>query len=271
MTKLKLGYSIGYTFEQNYKTTKKFNCVQIMFDKISFNSNEIEQIKLLLVNYKYIYIHSSYQINIGSDLLPSQTDLYNSSLDLLLKQIELSSKLNAKGIVLHMGKNVSNKHDAILVYNNMIKFIIELFKKINKLKYNIPILLETSSGQGGEMCSNIKEFVNFIQTFSKQKFYKQIGICIDTCHMFQAGLDFNNDILIKQVHTILEPVKHKIKLIHLNDSYYPVGSHIDRHAQIGKGYIKTSQLLKFIYPYKSIHMILETKGPYEEQIKLLKL
>lgn len=272
MTKLKLGYSIGFPFDSNHENQiTQFKCVQIMFNKISINTNQIKEIKLLLSNYKYIYVHSSYQINIGADLLPSQTNLYNSGIDILLKQIELAHKINAKGIVLHMGKNVSNKYDPILVYNNMIKFIIELFKKINKSKYNVQILLETSSGQSGEMCWNITEFVNFIQTFSKQHFYTQIGICLDTCHMFQSGLDFNNDNLIKQVHMILAPVKHKIKLIHLNDSFYPVGTHIDKHAQIGKGYIKTSQLLKFIYPYKNVHMILETTGPYEKQIKLLKL
>lgn len=289
MTKIKLGYGISLPIEPNAeipeysveninlikKLSKKFDCIQVMFSKTSINPEEIKEINLLIKNYKFIYVHASYQINMGAELLPSQTELYNTGIDILLNEIKLAQKINAIGIVLHMGKNVKNKYDPTIIYNNMVKFIIELFKKLNKLtnsiKTNKPvqILLETPAGQGGEMCWNINEFVEFIRNFSQQYFYPQLGICLDTCHMFQAGLDFNNTNLINEVHSILEPVKDKIKLIHLNDSYHPVGSRIDRHEQIGHGYIQTEQLIKFIYPYKSIPMILETVGPYDEQIKLV--
>lgn len=284
MIKIKLGYGISLPIEQNIdipeysientklikKLSKKFDCVQIMFSKTSISITELENIKSILENYKLIYVHASYQINIGIELIPTQNELYNSNIDILLYEIERATKINAKGIILHMGKNVKNKYDDSIVYNNMVKFIIELFKKINKKNNTIQILLETPAGQKGEMCWDIKEFVEFIKNFRQQYFYHQIGICLDTCHMFQAGLDFNNSNLIVQVHNILEPVKDKIKLIHLNNSLYPVGTRIDRHAQIGHGYIQTNQLIKFIYPYKKVPMILETKGPYDEQIKLIK-
>lgn len=284
MIKIKLGYGISLPIEPNVeipeysieninlikKLSKKFDCIQIMFSKSIISSSEIKEIKSIIQDYKLIYVHASYQINMGAEMIPSQTDLYNNGIDILLNELELAKKINAKGIVLHMGKNVKNKYDSTIIYNNMVKFIIELFKKINKLNNSVMILLETPAGQGGEMCWNINEFVEFVCNFSQQNFYQQLGICLDTCHMFQAGLDFNNSNLINQVHQILEPVKNKIKLIHLNDSFYPVGSRIDRHEQIGYGYIKTHQLIKFIYPYKSIPMILETIGPYEEQIKLIK-
>ncbi len=87
--------------------------------------------------------------------------------------------------------------------------------------------------------------------------------------MFQAGYDFNNTEIITQVHKILEPIKKKILLIHLNDSFNSVGKRIDRHEQIGRGQIQTDKLIKFILPYKKIPMILETVGPYEEQISKL--
>ena len=168
-----------------------------------------------------------------------------------------------------MGKNVKKKFDPDNVYNNMVKFIIELFSRLSRKKNTIPILLETPAGQGGEMCWNLDEFVEFIEKFSKLYFYKQLCICLDTCHIFQAGYDFNNIQVINSVHQILNPIKDKISLIHLNDSFHPVGYHIDRHEQIGQGQIQINQLIKFIYPYKSIPMILETVGPYEKQIKLI--
>ena len=283
MVKIKLGYGISLPIEPNEeipdysveninlikKLSKKFDCIQVMFSKTSISSSELKEIKSILKNYKLIYVHASYQINIGAELLPSQTDLYNIGIDILLNEIEYAKNINAKGIVLHMGKNVKNKYDSTIIYNNMVKFIIELFKKLIKKNNPIQILLETPAGQGGEMCWDINEFVEFIIKFSKLYFYPQLGVCLDTCHMFQAGLDFNNSQVIKQVHQILYPIKDKIGLIHLNDSFHTVGSHIDRHEQIGQGQIQMNQLIKFIYPYKSIPMILETVGPYEKQIKLI--
>jgi deoxyribonuclease-4 len=281
--KLKLGYSISLPLNYNENTpdytidninlikslSNNFDYLQIMFSKSKLSDKEIKDIKLIVKNYKYIIVHASYQINIGADLIPSQTDLYNTGIEILINEIKWAEKINAKGIVVHMGKNVKNKYDPSHIYNNMVKFIIELFIKLKNNKFKIPILLETPAGQGGEMCWDLKEFVEFIEKFSKLYFYEQLGICLDTCHLFQAGYDFNNTKIIKKVHKILEPVKNKIQLIHLNDSFYKVGSRIDRHEQIGKGHIQTNKLIEFIHPYKSIPMILETIGPYEDQIKNL--
>jgi len=280
MVKLKLGYGVGLPLDNNeeipeyvidniklIKTlSKKFKCIQVMFSKLKLSSDDITQIKSILKYYKEIYVHASYQINMGADLIPSQIDLYNTGIEIFLNEIELAKKINAKAIVVHMGKNVSNRYDPIHIYNNMVKFIIELFKKIKQKKITLDILLETPAGQGGEMCWNLEDFVDFITRFKSQSFYSQLGVCIDTCHIFQAGYDLNNSKEIKRIHQILLPIQDKIKLIHLNDSFHPVGSRIDRHEQIGFGQIQTNQLIKFIIPYKSVPMILETIGPYDEQI-----
>ncbi len=175
-----------------------------------------------------------------------------------------------RGIILHLGKNVKNQYDPDFVYNNMVKFIIELYNKLKTRKQEINLLLETPAGQGGEMLFKIEELVEFVQRFKHQDFYQNLNICVDTCHIFQAGYDLNDDKVIKQIHQILKPVEDKIKLIHLNDSYHQVGQRVDRHEQIGLGYIQTDQLIKFILPYRNVPMILETRPPYDIQIKLLK-
>jgi len=281
---LNLGYGVGLPLDYNkdtpdyitdnikliHKLSKKFDCIQIMFTKSKLTSDEIKEIKNIIMNYKMVFIHGSYQINMGGDLIPSHTDLYNTGIEIFLNEIVWATKINSSGIVVHMGKNVSNRYDPIHIYNNMVKFIVELFKKLRSLNIKLQILLETPAGQGGEMCWNLEEFVDFITRFRSQSFYSQLGICIDTCHIFQAGYDLNNSGVIKRVHQILKPVKDKIKLIHLNDSFHSVGSRIDRHEQIGRGQIQTDKLIEFILPYKSIPMILETVGPYDKQIKLIK-
>lgn len=251
------------------KLAKKFPCIQVMFSKNIISKEELKTIKEILSKYKKIFVHASYQINMGGELLPSQTDLYNVGLDILLKEIEYGVKIGMQGIVLHTGKNVKKQFDPDHVYNNMVKFIIELFRKLKSKKINTNLLIETPAGQGGEMLFQIEELVHFIQRFKNLDFYPNLGLCLDSCHIFQAGYDLNDNNIIKQVHKILEPVKEKIQLIHLNDSYHQVGQHIDRHEQIGRGYISVDQLIKFIYPYKNVPLILETMPPYDNQIKLL--
>lgn len=288
---LNLGISIGLPVQKNInynnlliknnsipnKIFKNFNSLQIMFTKTKLSDLDMSNILQIIkkINYKYIYIHASYQINIGAEPLQLSEQLYNPSLDILFSEINSALKIGASGIVIHMGKNVKKMYEHDLIYNNMINYTIQLFNKIsefNILKKNpkFVLLFETPAGAGGEMCSNINDFVNFILTFNKTKFYSNIGICIDTCHIFQAGYDLNNKNIIKHIHKEFEPVKDKIKLIHLNDSYNPSGMRIDRHEQIGKGFIKTNNLIKFIFPYKNLPLILETTPPYEEQLKKLK-
>lgn len=292
---LKLGYGVSLPIDYNKDIpeysieninlikswSKKFNCIQIMFSKTKLDKKQLKEIKSIVKDYKYIFVHASYKINIGADLLPSKSDLYNTGFDILINEINWALKIGAKGIILHMGKNVKKKFDPDHVYNNMIKFIIEFFKKLKLLSaqtqtqtnniIKLPILLETPAGQGGEMCWDLNEFVDFILKFKNLPFYPQLGVCVDTCHIFQAGHDINNIKEIKKIHNILGQIQDKIKLIHLNDSYHSVGQHIDRHEQIGQGQIQIDKLIQFIYPYYKIKipMVLETIGPYDKQLELL--
>ena len=251
------------------------NSLQLMFNKNKLNNDDIKNIKKILItnkknNYKFVFIHSSYLINIASDFLTSSNnELYNPGLEILLYEISIATKLKVNGIVVHLGKNVKEKTDPDIVYNNMVNFMLQIFKILSSKNIHIKILLETPAGQKGDLCYNLDQFVNFILLFKNTDYYKYIGICIDTCHIFQAGYDLNDDGIIKKVHSIFEPVKEKIMLIHLNNSFYPFNSHIDRHEQLDKGYIKINKLIKFIYAYKDIPMILETSPPYEKQINLL--
>ena len=281
--KLNLGYSISlplpkqiteYDIIHNIQSinnlSKNFNSIQIMFNKTKLSDNEIDNIKNIIKNYKNIYVHASYQINIGSELILTKNDFFNIGFDILINEIIYANKINAKAIIIHMGKNVKKQYNIKHVYNNMIKFVIELFNKLENLNIKTKLLFETSAGQGGEMCYDLQELVEFILVFKDQSFYKNIGICIDTCHIFQAGYNLNDNNVIKNIHKIFKPIQNKISLIHLNDSVKDYGMHIDRHEQIGKGKINVDKLIKFILPYKKLPFILETLPPYEKQVYLLK-
>ena len=264
---MNLGISIKLPDNKNFLLSTNTNSIQIMFNKTKLKDDELEKIKKQINNYRYKYIHSSYQINIASELTISNK-IYNASLDILLTQIKYAVKVKADGIVLHLGKN-TKKNDINILHNNMVIFILNILDKISKFKKDFILLLETSSGQGNEIYYNLDEFINLVLLFKDTKYYKNIAICIDTCHIYQAGYDLNKKQVISNLHKILTPVKDKIKLIHLNNSLNDVGKRIDRHARLDNGFIKIDSLIEFIRPYKKIPMILETEPPYDNQINLI--
>ena len=263
---LNIGFSI-YINDNNYILPEYINSIQFMFNIHKLSSVELNNIKTILKNNKHIYnifLHSSYKINIGSDFIINNKGFYSNSYELLEKEIAYMKKLKINNIILHTGKNKKDLFTYEHILNNMRNFI-----KYSLQHFDINIILETSSGQGNETLYDLNEFVNFILFFENEANYNKLFICIDTCHIFQAGYDINKNSIIKEVHKIFLPIKDKVKVIHLNSSVYDVGNKIDRHANIGDGYIKTSKLKKFIIPYKNIPLILETSEPFEKQINLL--
>ena len=137
----------------------------------------------------------------------------------------------------------------------------------------VTILLETMAGKGTEVGSNLEEIKDIIAGITNQD---RIGICLDTCHLSDAGYDIKEfDKVVKTLEDY--QLLDKVKCLHINDSKNPVGSHKDRHENLGCGNIGFSNLLKVVYheKFKNIPKILETpyiekKPPYKEEIAMLK-
>ncbi len=140
---------------------------------------------------------------------------------------------------------------------------INLLKVLDATKeLDIKILIETSTGQGSEMCYDINEFAMFFKKIKNNR----IGICLDTCHIFNAGYDIRTK---KTTENYLKNFEDKIginsiKLIHLNDSYNDIGKHIDRHQNIGRGYIGIEGIKQIIMFFTSLNIpiVLETPDEY---------
>jgi len=244
------------------------NFVQIFIK--NYNKDELLKFKdYLNENSMKCVIHSSYTINIAKNW-----DKYSWWMKELEIELETAYELGALGIVIHFGKQLElSKEEA---YNNMFSAIIYLINKTKKYE-DIKILLETTAGQGTEMCHNIDDLVYFFNKFklcNNKHIKKRIKICLDTCHIFAAGYDIKTKYKIKHYLQMFEEligIKY-IQLIHLNDSKCDLGCRTDRHANIGNGYIG-SEALSIIFNYfkkYNIPVILETpdKG-YKTEIKLL--
>lgn len=134
------------------------------------------------------------------------------------------------------------------------------------------VLLETMAGKGTEIGRNFQELQSIIE---KVELKNKIGVCLDTCHIFDGGYDIVNNLdgVLKEFDSIIG--LDRLKAIHLNDSKNTLGSHKDRHETIGNGNIGLCTLLNVINHPKlqGLPFILETPNDsegYKQEIKLLR-
>ncbi|MBR7042144.1 MAG: deoxyribonuclease IV [Bacilli bacterium] len=209
-----------------------------------------------------VVIHAPYIVNLGN------LENFDFSVSFLKGEIERASLLGIKNVVLHPGASVSyNRSDSI-------ESIIKGLNLILDNNYNVTICLETMAGKGTEIGVNIEELKNIIDGV---KFKDKIGVCLDTCHLNDSGVDLTKfDEYIKDFDK--EIGIDYIKVIHINDSKNEIASHKDRHENIGLGTIGFDTLIKIIYDerFKDIPKILETPyvdklyPPYKYEIEMIR-
>lgn len=187
-----------------------------------FFSNRFQVKHQLQLGRRQLFIHGPYTVNLSNDQV---------KLGSLIKDLKLGQRLGCSGVVVHVGKYVDRSPRIGL--NNMHINIQELLQHASD---KCPLLVETPAGQGTEMLTDIDQFIRFYKRYQVSSF----KICIDTCHVFALGYDPLEYILrVEQ-----ECGSKAIALIHYNDSKEPKGSHKDRHARIGQGYISLEVLQK---------------------------
>ncbi len=152
------------------------------------------------------------------------------------------------------------------------EFIVEMLNEILKPEQTTKVLLETMAGKGSEIGRNFEEIKTIID---KVNLKEHLGVCLDTCHIFDGGYDIINNLdgVIEEFDKIIG--LDKLYAIHLNDSLNTCGSHKDRHAKIGEGKIGLEALVKVInHPkLKNLPFFLETPNElegYGKEIKLLR-
>lgn len=147
-----------------------------------------------------------------------------------------------------------------------------LNRVLDKDDGNIKVLLETMAGKGSEVGKRFEEIKAIIDKVERKD---RIGVCLDTCHVYDAGYD-----IVNEPEKVLEEFDEIIGLdrlsaLHINDSMFGLGSHKDRHAAIGEGRIGTEAFERFInIPLlKGLPCYLETPNElpgYAKEIALLK-
>lgn len=153
-----------------------------------------------------------------------------------------------------------------------ISQIAETLNAILKPEQHTTVLLETMSGKGSEVGGRFEELREILDRVTLNT---QMGVCMDTCHISDAGYDIAGDIdgVLTEFDRVIG--LERLKAVHINDSMNPLGAHKDRHARIGEGYLGEAAFDRIInHPaLRDLPFILETPNDlagYAREIERLK-
>ena len=207
-------------------------------------------------------VHCSYLINVAS----TNPETRIKSKNLLRLELQNCDDLKIPYLVLHPGTNPDPVEGMGLISETLDELLKDSLTSI---------LLETMAGQGTQIGSKFEQLATIRNNCSQKQ---KIGVCADTCHLWSAGYDFSNEksyaAVWKEFDSILG-IKN-LKAFHFNDSKKELGSHVDRHAEIGEGTIplEAFSLIMNDPQFSSLPKVLETPkkelADYAKNIKLLK-
>ena len=233
------------------------------------NELKIEEGRALLAKYGFdeskIIVHAPYIINPAN---PSRPDLLDLSKKLIISELQRTAAFGAKTLVLHPGNHLgAGPEVAIEVLAKTLDEILAIDGT------DVKIAIETMAGKGSEIGITFEEVRQIID---KTEHKDRLGVCLDTCHVSDAGYDVSDaDGLLNEFDRIIG-LDHLL-VVHLNDSKNVRGAHKDRHENIGYGEIGFETLCRIAnHPrLKDIPKILETpyineKAPYFDEIKMLR-
>lgn len=275
-----IGSHVGYKKDSglvgSVKEALSYNANTFMFytgapqntKRLPIDLEKVKEAEQLMKDNKIakenVIVHAPYIINLATDDLVKR----EFSCNFLKEEIERVETLGFSYLVLHPGSHVGAGTD------KGIQNIVDSLNKIIDKDTKVVILLETMAGKGTEVGKNFEELESII---SKIKQKENIGVCLDTCHINDAGYDLNYfDKVLDSFDKIIG--LDKLKCIHVNDSKNMIGSHKDRHENIGYGHIGFDNLINIIYNKRldNIPKILETPyidktyPPYKYEIEMIR-
>ncbi len=280
-----IGSHVGYKQDDqllgSVKEALKYGCNTFMFytgAPQNTNRKEIdpgltkkahELMRQNNIDSNNVVVHAPYIINLAN---PKNTDF---GIRFLKEEIKRVETLGFNKIVLHPGSHVG------IGIEEGLKNIIFCLNQIITKDTKVEILLETMAGKGTELGINFNELKTIIDNINYQD---KIKVCLDTCHLNDAGYNLENfDNILKEFDQTIGI--EKISCIHINDSKNVMGSHKDRHENIGLGKIGFENLINVIYhdKLKGIPKILETPyipledndkvkiyPPYKQEIEMIR-
>lgn len=226
--------------------------------------DDINKLKDLMKEHKFapLFAHGAYTMNLAS----AKENVREFANMILKDDLQRIKEIPNAYYIFHPGSHVGQGSE------KGIEFIIDALNEVIDEDNESIILLEGMSGKGTEIGRSMEELKAIIDGV---KHNKNMGICIDTCHLYSAGYDIVNDLdgVLKKIDETLG--LDRLKAIHLNDSKVEFASNKDRHEIIGEGTIGKEAILRVInHPLlKDLPFNLETPNELEghkQEIEMLR-
>ena len=194
-------------------------------------------------------VHGTYLINLATP----KDDLARKSLDCVQAELDATAALDIPYYVFHPGAH-TGAGEATGVEN--------VGERLSELDVpdGVTLLLENTAGKGTTVGKRLADLEEMVATASYG--YDDLGVCLDTCHLYAAGYDFTDadgmDDLVEEIESTVG-VEH-VHYLHLNDSKHPLGSEKDEHEHVGEGEIGEAGFRQFVNhdALRDTPMVLET-------------
>ena len=242
--------SVQETLEYNANTFMFYTGAPQNTARIPINEDltnkALELMKENNIDIKNVVVHAPYIINLAN------SNNFDFNVRFLKEEISRVESLGVDKLVLHPGSHVGQGVDI------GIQNIIDSLNVSLNENTKVIICLETMAGKGSELGKSFEEIKSIIDGV---KYKDKIGVCMDTCHLNDAGYDLSDfDNILEEFDKVVG--LNYLKVIHINDSKNIMGAHKDRHDNIGIGNIGFDNLINVIYHPQLVNIpkILET--PY---------
>ncbi|HHX51268.1 MAG TPA: deoxyribonuclease IV [Clostridia bacterium] len=215
---------------------------------------DLEKANSLRQQYGFgpLVAHAPYTLNLASP----KEDLWKLAIRILREDLEKLDQMGSVYLVVHPGSHTGSGLE------QGMERIIQAIKLALPVEAQTMILLEGMAGTGTEIGSTFEQLSYIASSVAGEK----VGFCLDSAHLFGAGYDVKDNLplVLEKVETILG--LERVKVFHINDSLYPLGSKKDRHTNLGKGLIGKDALKRLVREKRLQEkiFILETPGGPEE-------
>jgi deoxyribonuclease-4 len=195
--------------------------------------------------------HASYLINLAA----RPGVLRRQSLEAMDDEIERAEALGLLGVVLHPGCHTTGEPAGALAL--VAEALIELLHQ--RRRGSTMILLEHTAGQGTALGATFEQLASILAMTGG---HKRVGVCLDTCHLMASGYDIASADGYAATFEQFERLIgfERLKAFHLNDSKRPLGSRVDRHEHIGRGFLGLEPFRRLVNDrrFNELPMLLET-------------
>ena len=213
-----------------------------------------------------VLVHAIYLINLASP----DDECYRKSAATLRSTVDTACAIGAEAVVFHVGSHLGAGFDAGL--ERVVPVLAEALERCSETTW---LCIENSAGAGGTIGRSIEELAALYEALGR---HPRLGVCLDSCHLYVSGYDVTDPGELDRVVDELDSSigLDRLRCLHVNDSKAPLGSNLDRHANIGEGLLGEELGLFLRHPrLQGLPAVIEVpgpdgKGPDREQMSRLR-